>query len=85
MTDLPRTLFVATTRGPTAWYRIALPAERLGADQLPFPVKLVDEELPLPTKAPIVGEHSEEVLHSVLGYDDDRIAALREAGALGPT
>jgi crotonobetainyl-CoA:carnitine CoA-transferase CaiB-like acyl-CoA transferase len=30
-----------------------------------------------------VGEHSEDVLRSVLGYDDARIAALREAGALG--
>jgi hypothetical protein len=30
-----------------------------------------------------VGEHSEDVLRSVLGYDDDRITALREAGALG--
>jgi crotonobetainyl-CoA:carnitine CoA-transferase CaiB-like acyl-CoA transferase len=41
------------------------------------------EDLPLPTKAPTVGEHSEDVLRSVLGYDDARIAALREAGALG--
>jgi crotonobetainyl-CoA:carnitine CoA-transferase CaiB-like acyl-CoA transferase len=37
----------------------------------------------VPTKAPTVGEHSEDVLRSVLGYDDARIAALREAGALG--
>ena len=60
-----------------------LPAERLGADQLPFPVKMAGEDLPVPTKAPTVGEHSEDVLRSVLGYDDARIAALREAGALG--
>ena len=60
-----------------------LPADRLGADQLPFPVKLVGEELPVPTKAPTVGEHTDEVLREVLGYDDARIAALREAGALG--
>jgi glycosyltransferase involved in cell wall biosynthesis len=32
MTDLPRTLFVAGKPSPSAWYRIALPAERLGAD-----------------------------------------------------
>ena len=42
-----------------------------------------DEELPLPTKAPTVGEHTEDVLREVLGYDDERIAALRAAGALG--
>lgn len=32
MTALPRTLFVAGRPSPSAWYRIALPAERLGAD-----------------------------------------------------
>jgi crotonobetainyl-CoA:carnitine CoA-transferase CaiB-like acyl-CoA transferase len=44
---------------------------------------MAGEDLPVPTKAPTVGEHSEDVLRSVLGYDDARIAALREAGALG--
>lgn len=32
MSDLPRTLFVAGRPRPSAWYRIGLPAERLGAD-----------------------------------------------------
>ncbi len=32
MTELPRTLFVAGPPGLPAWYRMALPAERLGAD-----------------------------------------------------
>jgi crotonobetainyl-CoA:carnitine CoA-transferase CaiB-like acyl-CoA transferase len=62
-----------------------LPREALGAEQLPFPVKLLDDELPVPDQAPTVGEHTEPVLHDVLGYDDVRIAALREAGALGDT
>ncbi len=60
-----------------------LPRERLGAEQLPFPVKLVDGELPVPTKAPTLGQHTDEVLHEVLGYDDARLAALRDAKALG--
>jgi crotonobetainyl-CoA:carnitine CoA-transferase CaiB-like acyl-CoA transferase len=60
-----------------------IPASRLGADQLPFPVKYVDGELPTPTKAPTVGEHTDDVLRSVCGYDDARIADLRDAGALG--
>jgi crotonobetainyl-CoA:carnitine CoA-transferase CaiB-like acyl-CoA transferase len=60
-----------------------IPREVLGAEQIPFPVKLVDEELPVPSKAPELGEHSEAVLREVLGYDDERIAQLREAGALG--
>jgi crotonobetainyl-CoA:carnitine CoA-transferase CaiB-like acyl-CoA transferase len=61
------------------WY----PAEGHGADMLPFPVRFLREELPEPTKAPTVGEHSEDVLRSVLGYDAARIAKLRESGALG--
>ena len=59
------------------------PASRLGADQLPLPVFVEGEELPVPTKAPEVGEHNDEVLHEVLGYDDDRVAQLRDGGALG--
>jgi crotonobetainyl-CoA:carnitine CoA-transferase CaiB-like acyl-CoA transferase len=61
------------------WY----PAARHGADMLSFPVKFSHEELPEPAMAPRVGEHNDEVLSEVLGYDADRIAALREAGALG--
>jgi crotonobetainyl-CoA:carnitine CoA-transferase CaiB-like acyl-CoA transferase len=61
-----------------------LPMERLGADQLPLPVKLVGgDSLPVPTKAPELGEHTDAVLADVLGYDEARIAALRETGALG--
>ena len=60
-----------------------LPHERHGADMLPFPVKYQGEELPEPTLAPSVGEHTGEVLAKVLGYDPARIARLRESGALG--
>ncbi|WP_208027418.1 CaiB/BaiF CoA transferase family protein [Rhabdothermincola sediminis] len=60
-----------------------IPREVLGAEELPFPVKLVGEELPVPTRAPELGEHSDQVLRELLGYDDDRIAALRAAGAFG--
>jgi crotonobetainyl-CoA:carnitine CoA-transferase CaiB-like acyl-CoA transferase len=60
-----------------------LPAKEHGADMLPFPVKLIGEELPPPTKAPTVGEHSEAVLRRLLGYDAARIAKLRASGALG--
>ncbi len=50
---------------------------------LPFPVKFIAEELPEPARAPTVGQHSERVLKDVLGYDDEKIARLRRAGALG--
>jgi crotonobetainyl-CoA:carnitine CoA-transferase CaiB-like acyl-CoA transferase len=57
--------------------------ERLGADQLPVPLKVVGDELPVPAKAPALGEHTEEVLRDAAGYDDARIKELRDAGALG--
>ena len=60
-----------------------IPASRLGADQLPSPVKLLGEDLPVPEAAPTVGQHNDDVLRSLLGYDEDRIARLRESGALG--
>ncbi|HET9728812.1 MAG TPA: CoA transferase, partial [Acidimicrobiia bacterium] len=60
-----------------------LPAERVGADMLPTPIKFVDEELPLPAKAPTVGQHTDDVLRTVLGWNDERIAKARADGALG--
>ena len=60
-----------------------IPAAQLGADELPLPIKLVDGELVTPTKAPELGEHTDAVLADVLGYDADRIAKLRAAGAFG--
>ncbi len=33
-------------------------------------------------RSPLLGEHTDEVLKSVLGYDDARIGALKKAGAL---
>jgi len=60
-----------------------IPKERVGNDQVPTPIKLIDEELPLPERAPAAGQHTDEVLRDVLGYDDARISALRSAGALG--
>src|ERR1700736_417173 len=36
-----------------------------------------------PVAAPLLGEHTRQVLRKTLGYDDRRIAALAEAGAFG--
>ena len=60
-----------------------IPQERVGNDQVPTPIKLVGEQLPLPERAPTAGQHTEDVLRDVLGYDTDRIDALRSTGALG--
>ena len=57
--------------------------EQVGCEQLPLPVKFFDEELPVPTHAPTVGQQTDEVLSDVLGLDEDRLAALRDQGILG--
>jgi crotonobetainyl-CoA:carnitine CoA-transferase CaiB-like acyl-CoA transferase len=60
-----------------------IPRQRVGNDQVPSPIKVIGEEHELPTKAPDAGQHTDEILRQVLGYDDDRIGKLRSAGALG--
>jgi crotonobetainyl-CoA:carnitine CoA-transferase CaiB-like acyl-CoA transferase len=60
-----------------------LTAKEHGADLLPTPLKVLDQPLPDPTRAPTLGEHSEEVLRTVLGWDEARIAQARGAGVLG--
>ena len=57
--------------------------ETHGADMLPHPVKFVGEEPVDPAPAPTAGQHNDEVAAEVLGYDPERIAELREAGAFG--
>ncbi|MBV8979992.1 MAG: CoA transferase [Acidimicrobiia bacterium] len=54
-----------------------IPKEQLEADMLPFPAQLTDADLPVPGRAPNVGEHTDSVLRDA-GYDDARIAALRD-------
>ena len=60
-----------------------IPKEILGADQVPTPLKFLDSPVPVPTKAPTPGQDTDDILSGVLGYDAERITALREAGALG--
>jgi len=61
------------------WY----PRDKHGIEMLPLPLKVIDEELPAPSKAPTVGEHTEDVLRRVLGWDDAKIKAAKGSGALG--
>ncbi len=60
-----------------------LSIDDVGAEQLPLPLNVIGEKPPTPTMAPTVGQHTEEVLADVLGYDQTRIASLRDAGSLG--
>jgi len=59
------------------------PASELGAKMLPGPIKFLDEALPAPSRAPTAGEHSEEVLRRILGWDGERIDRARAEGAFG--
>jgi len=45
------------------------------------PVKLSDNDVVV-ERSPLLGEHSEEILGEVLGYDAAEIASLKEAGAV---
>ena len=60
-----------------------LPESEMGADQLFTPLHFVGEDLPRPARAPTVGQHTDDVLRSVLGYDDNQIANARDGGAFG--
>jgi crotonobetainyl-CoA:carnitine CoA-transferase CaiB-like acyl-CoA transferase len=78
--NTPKTLFA----DPQFRDRLPLlPAAAVGSDMLPTPIKFVGEDLPVPTMAPTVGEHTEQVLREILGWDEAQIAAARAAGALG--
>jgi crotonobetainyl-CoA:carnitine CoA-transferase CaiB-like acyl-CoA transferase len=58
-------------------------ATETGADMLGLPLRVDGAVIPVPAKAPEVGEHTVAVLAAVLGYDDRKIAALRARRALG--
>jgi len=78
--NTPKTLF----EDPQFRDRLPLlPSSAVGADMLPTPIKFVGEDLPVPSMAPTVGEHTEQVLRETLGWDPAQIAAARAAGALG--
>jgi crotonobetainyl-CoA:carnitine CoA-transferase CaiB-like acyl-CoA transferase len=47
------------------------------------PIRYARTPVADPTPAPTIGQHSEEVLRTVLGYDDARIAALAASGVFG--
>jgi formyl-CoA transferase len=45
-----------------------------------MPIKLSASSVPV-ERSPLLGEHTDEILQSVLGYDDTHVATLKEGGA----
>jgi crotonobetainyl-CoA:carnitine CoA-transferase CaiB-like acyl-CoA transferase len=70
-------------KDPHVQYRTEwLAASTHGADLMRTPIKFLDAALPAPAKAPTVGQHTDEVLREVLGYDQARIDSLRSSHAV---
>src|SRR5262247_1736484 len=46
------------------------------------PIKMSDSPTEV-ARSPLLGEHTEEILRDVLGFDDDRVHEIRTSGALG--
>lgn len=60
-----------------------LPAERFGADMVPQPVRVEGVAVSASTRAPVVGQHTDEVLGEVLGLSSLDIGQLRDQGVIG--
>lgn len=54
-----------------------------GAQLIASPLKLSGTPVQYRHHPPLLGQHTDEVLRDVLGYDEARIAELRDAGAIG--
>jgi len=46
------------------------------------PIKLSDSPTEV-IRSPLLGEHTDEILRSVLGYGDEQIAVIEASGAIG--
>ena len=45
-----------------------------------MPIKLSDSTVPI-ERSPLLGEHTEEILRTVLGYSEVQVATLKQGGA----
>jgi len=66
-------------RGRQMWVEIDHP-QRGKWWNVGMPIKLSDSPADI-QRSPLLGEHTEEVLRQVLGYSDEKIAQLKQAGA----
>ena len=47
------------------------------------PIKLSDSPSDV-QRSPLLGEHTDEILRSVLGFSDNQVAEIHKSGALDP-
>ena len=66
-------------RGRDMWVELDHP-QRGKWFNVGMPIKLSASPAQI-KRSPTLGEHTEEILRSVLGYDDSKISALKTAGA----
>jgi crotonobetainyl-CoA:carnitine CoA-transferase CaiB-like acyl-CoA transferase len=61
-----------------------IPHDEVGwVPNVALPIRYSRTPMVDPVAAPAVGQHTREVLRNLLGYDDDRLARLAEAGTFG--
>ncbi|MGA7985981.1 MAG: CoA transferase, partial [Burkholderiales bacterium] len=68
----------AHVRGREMWVELDHP-QRGKWFNVGMPIKLSDSPAVI-KRSPTLGEHTEEILQQVLGYEKDKIAALKSAG-----
>jgi crotonobetainyl-CoA:carnitine CoA-transferase CaiB-like acyl-CoA transferase len=79
--DIPTALDSAQARARDQV--VEWPDDGAGPLRLPGTVpRLADAPVGVRRRPPRLGEHTDEILRDLLEYDDDRIAALRAAGAI---
>jgi len=69
----------AHVRGREMWVELDHP-ERGTWYNVGMPIKLSDSPAVI-KRSPLLGEHTDEILKEVLGYDESKISTLRQAGA----
>lgn len=57
-------------------------ASIFGADMVPNPVRIDGEVMAASRRAPSIGQHTDEVLTTILGYEEQHINRLRHEGAI---